>query len=222
MIEFKTTYIIPENPKDRILIDIPFNLWIEFGKKGMLEVDLNINNVLIPNIGLMPRGNGNYSIRFTKQIQQKTKAMPSDELHISITLSEKKLEVITEKSKEYRRICSVSLVKQTNANNCGQACVSMLMGISIDEVCKDMHTNGSVSIGQIIEALDKFGIRHAEKNVRLSNKNPNIPNIAILTVHLPEYTHWVLYYKGTYFDPEFGKLKEYDKGKITSYLECFE
>lgn len=141
MIEFKTMLIILDNPKERILIDIPFNLWNEFGKKGMLEVDLNINNVLIPNIGLLPRGNGNYSIRFTKQIQKKIKAMPLDELHISITLSEKKTEVKIQESKEYRRICNVSLVKQTNANNCGQACVSMLTGIDIDEVCKDMHSS---------------------------------------------------------------------------------
>lgn len=52
--------------------------------------------------------------------------------------------------------------------------------------------------------------------------NHVLPEIAILKVHFPEYSHWVLHYKGTYLDPEFGEFEEYEKGKITSFLECFE
>ena len=222
MVKFRVTYEPPENPKERVLIDIPFNLWQEFGKKGMLEVDLTINGVQMPNVGLLPRGNGMYSIKFTKQLQSKVKANPLDQLDITIKLTEHPQQKKPEVKKEYRKIQQVMLVKQSNDRNCGQACVAMLTGGSIEDVCKVMNTNGSTSIGQIIEALDVYGIKHAEKNVRLSKKNPNIPEIAILTVHFPEYSHWVVYYKGTYFDPEFGQSEEYTRGKITSFLECFE
>jgi len=45
-----------------------------------------------------------------------------------------------------------------------------------------------------------------------------------LTVHANGgYTHWVLYYDGKYYDPEFGVIEgEYTHGKITSFLGIFE
>jgi len=37
---------------------------------------------------------------------------------------------------------------------------------------------------------------------------------------MPKYTHWVLYYRGKFYDPEFGVLdKCHHEGKITSFLE---
>lgn len=222
MIEFKTQITFPENPKERVLIEIPFNLWVEFGKEGMLEVDLAINGIQFKNIGLLPRGNGKYSIKFTKQMQKKVQITSIEEVSVKLELSEAIMEKEEVKIKEYRRINNPKLVMQTTEGNCGQACISMLSGIDIKEVCKIMHTNGSTSIGQIICALDELGIRHAEKNKRLSKMNPVLPEIAIITVHFPEYSHWVLYYKGRYLDPEFGGFEKYQKGKITSFLECFE
>lgn len=109
---------------------------------------------------------------------------------------------------------------QTTEGNCGQACISMLTGVDIEEVknaYKWWHIHRI-----IIDALDTFGIRHAKKNKRISKKNSIIPEIAILTVHFAAYTHWVLFYKGLYLDPEYGIMEQYTKGKITSFLECFE
>lgn len=141
---------------------------------------------------------------------------------ISIQLSETIVKPKKLPNKEYLKINKPNLVMQTTSGNCGQACISMLTGISIEEVCKVMGTSGGTTIGQILDALDQFNVRHAEKNIRLSKKNFIIPDIAIINVHFSEYTHWVLHYKGTFYDPEFGKMKEYTNGKITSFLECFE
>lgn len=222
MFEFRTQLKLPENPKDKILIEIPCNLWVEFGKKGMLEVDMTINGIQFNNIGLLPRGNGMYSIRYTKQIQSKLKNESLKELFISIQLSEAILQPKKSPNKEYHKINKPNLVMQTTSGNCGQACISMLTGVSIEEVCKMMCTSGGTTIGQIMDALNQYNVRHAEKNIRLSKKNSIIPDIAILTVHFPEYTHWVLHYKGTYYDSEFGEMYEYTNGRITSFLECFE
>jgi hypothetical protein len=98
----------------------------------------------------------------------------------------------------------------------------MLANVSIEEAIKVMHTSGPTSIGQLIEALDYYGIKHAPRNTRISKKNPTISDVAILTVHMPTYTHWAIYYNGDYYDPEFGLLKEYHPdGKITSFLEIY-
>lgn len=114
----------------------------------------------------------------------------------------------------------IKYVQQPTFETCGQACIAMLAGVSIEETIKTMHTKGPTSIGQIIEALDFYGIEHAEKNKRISKKNPRYTDVSILTVHMPKYTHWVLYYKGKFYDPEFGVLDEcHPEGKITSFLE---
>jgi hypothetical protein len=33
-----------------------------------------------------------------------------------------------------------------------------------------------------------------------------LPDIRILSMHLSGYGHWSLYFKGSYYDPEFGVL----------------
>ena len=116
----------------------------------------------------------------------------------------------------------INYVQQPTFQTCGQACIAMLTGESIEDVIITMKTKGPTSIGQLIEALDYYRVKHAEKNKRISKKNPKYSDISILTVHMPNYSHWVLYYKGKFYDPEFGLLDEcHPDGKITSFLEIY-
>ena len=117
----------------------------------------------------------------------------------------------------------MKLVMQPTFETCGQACIAMITGKSIEEVIKDMRTSGPTSIGQLIQILDFYGIRHAEKNKRISKKNPVPYQYSILTVHTDAgYTHWTLLYDNIYYDPEFGLIEgEYTHGKITSFLEVY-
>ena len=117
----------------------------------------------------------------------------------------------------------MELVMQPTFSTCGQACISMITGKSIEEVIKDMKTDGATSIGQLIEILDFYGVRHAERNKRISKKIPVPYKYSILTVHTNAgYTHWTLFYDNKYYDPEFGLIEgEYTYGKITSFLEIY-
>lgn len=117
----------------------------------------------------------------------------------------------------------MELTKQPTTTTCGQACIAMIAGKSVEQVMKDMKTDGSTSIGQLMEILDFYGIRHAERNKRISKKNPVPYEYSILTVHTNAgYTHWTLLYDGKYYDPEFGLIKgEYTFGRITSFLEIY-
>lgn len=118
----------------------------------------------------------------------------------------------------------MKLVMQPTFETCGQACISMITEKDINEVITDMKTNGPTSIGQLIEILDFYDVKHAEKNTRISKKNPKPYEYSILTVHTNEgYTHWTLLYKGKYYDPEFGIINgEYTYGKITSFFAIYE
>ncbi len=95
----------------------------------------------------------------------------------------------------------------------------MITGKDIEEVIKDMKTSGPTSIGQLIEVLDFYEISHAERNTRISKKNPVPYEYSILTVHTyAGYTHWILLFDGKYYDPEFGLIEGvYTHGKITSF-----
>lgn len=66
----------------------------------------------------------------------------------------------------------MELIMQPSFSTCGQACIAMLTGKTVKEVCKDVKTSGPTSIGQLIEALELYGVKHAEKNVRISKKTP--------------------------------------------------
>lgn len=118
----------------------------------------------------------------------------------------------------------MELVKQPTFTTCGQACIAMITGRDIEEVIKDMKTSDPTSIGQLIEILDFYGVKHADRNTRISKKNPVPYEYSILTVHTEAgYTHWALLYDNKYFDPEFGLIEgEYTYGKITSFLAILQ
>lgn len=211
--------------KGRTLIALPFNVWEVFGVKGNVTVKLLINENEF-KVNLVPRGKGNYVFFLTSEMKKKLKVSKGTMLNISVELANNGLknELYSEESKkqseDYIKIQSISYVPQPTELMCGQACIAMLAGRNIEEVAKVMGTKGSTSIGQIIDALDHYKISHGEKNIRISKKNPNYSEISILTVHMPKYTHWVLHYKGKFYDPEFGVLDScHPEGKITSFLE---
>lgn len=118
----------------------------------------------------------------------------------------------------------MELIMQTTGSTCGQACIAMIAKKDIEEVIGDMKTDGPTSIGQLTEILDLYGIKHAERNKRISKKNPVPFEYSILTVHTNAgYTHWVLFHNNKYYDPEFGLIEgEYPHGKITSFLEIYD
>ena len=218
MIEFETIYA-PELEGGRYMVNIPFNLWDVFGKKGNFEVACTINGAYF-RCSPVPKGMGRYLLSFSKPMQAMVGAQSGDILKISMETVEQGVKDVAPAT--YIPITEVSLVRQNTPRTCGQSCVAMLGGVSIEDSIKAMKTSGPTSIGQIIEALDYYKIGHAEKNIRLSKKNPSLPRTAILTVHMAEYTHWVLYHNQKFFDPEFGLLDECrSDGKVTSFLEIY-
>lgn len=50
----------------------------------------------------------------------------------------------------------MELIMQPTFSTCGQACIAMITGKSVGEVMKDMKTDGTTSIGQLIEILDFY------------------------------------------------------------------
>lgn len=115
----------------------------------------------------------------------------------------------------------INYIKQPTDYLCGQACVAMLAGVTVEEVVSVMNNDKGTGKKDIEKALNHYGIRQAKTMTKADNASV-LPKACILKVLLPRYGHWVLYYDGTYYDPEFGVMAAlYPKARLQSYLEIF-
>lgn len=115
----------------------------------------------------------------------------------------------------------INYIKQPTEYLCGQACVAMLAGVTVEEVVSVMQNDKGTGKKDIEKALNYYGIEQAKTMTKADNFSV-LPKVCILKVLLPKYSHWILYYAGKYYDPEFGLMEElYHKARIQSYLEIF-
>ena len=125
------------------------------------------------------------------------------------------------KKKEHGvNMIEIHYIKQPTEYLCGQACVAMIANVSVDEVIQVMN-NMATGKKDIEKALEHYGIAQAKTMTKADNGTP-LPPACILKVLVHGYSHWILYYHGKYYDPEFGLMDElYCKAKIQSYLELY-
>ena len=116
----------------------------------------------------------------------------------------------------------IKYLKQPTEYLCGQACVAMVAGVTVDDVINILQNDKGTSKKELSTALTHYGISHAKTMVKV-DANTILPEKCLLKLLLPGYSHWALYYKGVFYDPEFGVLNQcYPKARIMNYLEIFE
>jgi len=83
-----------------------------------------------------------------------------------------------------------------------------------------MQNDKGTSTQELRDALKWYGLKTAT-NARLKyTGDVKLPDCCILSVMLPGYGHWSLYYKGKYYDPEFGVLDKLpEQAKLRYYWE---
>ena len=119
-----------------------------------------------------------------------------------------------------RRIDSIEYIKEPTGYLCGQSVVAMLAGVSVDEVIEVMETDKGTDTPTIRDALKWYGLKTATKARLKYNPGTALPECCILSVLLPGYGHWSLYYKGKFYDPEFGVLDKLpEQAKLRYYWE---
>jgi len=120
--------------------------------------------------------------------------------------------------KPIRKINGIKYVKEPTGYLCGQSVIAMLANVSVDEVIDVIGHDKGTSVAEIGNALSWYGIKHNKRQPYTKDKI--LPDICILSLKLPKYGHWSLYYKGKYYDPEFGVLKECPpNAKLNHYWE---
>lgn len=210
-----------ERTSDGGLVKIPFNVWEICPKEGDVPAKVRIGEtVFICN--LLPEGNGYYSI----PVQPETANHFSEGTVYTITFR------ITQSSAEtspystsnpIRKIDSMDVVLQPHDGLCGQSCVAMLAGITLDEAINIMHCGEwQATMNRIVNALNYFGIDHSEEIIYTNGKpDVTLPKCCIIMEKMGRYSHYLVYFDGVGYDSNLGQIQDYDVTKIKGYMEVY-
>lgn len=115
---------------------------------------------------------------------------------------------------------SITYVPQPDFSSCDEACLAMVAQIPIEEAIVVMKGTRASGSSHFYKALKKYKIDYL--SWRTVEDLKGLPPLCILLVKFPTYGHSVVYYDGTFYDPEFGVLESYTpEGQITHFMELF-
>lgn len=205
----------------RTFIVIPFNVWEVCGQEGMIPVKVIIDNIDF-ECKLVPKGGGNYYIPIAKSILKAIENPAEFEVSFKIINGLTRINSNSPYSIEnpIRKIDRLEIIIQPQSGMCGQACVAMLAGVSLEEVVNVMKSKRwQGSLSKVVETLDYYGIAHAPKMFYMGNKVNELPKCCIINARFEKGSHLLIFHNGKYYDPSLGILEEYDINRIIGYLE---
>ena len=88
---------------------------------------------------------------------------------------------------------------------CGQAVLSMLSGKSVEEIVALVGTERETTLKDMKSALIALGIEFENERKQAFDQS-DLPQIAMLSLETPHCWHWSLYFKGKFYDPEYGVI----------------
>jgi len=107
------------------------------------------------------------------------------------------------------------LYQPMGSKQCGQTCVAMIAGVTVEEVVKLIGKKGRTTHNDWRKALQVYGFDVLEKR-RVSNKRP-FPDLCIAIQKQPGHNvrHAFVMYKGQIYDP---RPLDHLAWPITSYV----
>jgi hypothetical protein len=204
---------------NRAFVSIPFNVWDTCGKKGLIPAKAVINDTTF-ECKLIPKGNGKYVLPINKAVYSKLSS--DNKFVVRIIILEQLTRINNNspysKDNQIRQIDSISYLKQPENGCCGQTCLAMLAGISVEEVIKIMKsTKWQASISKALETLDYFGFSY-KKPVYTHGQKVDFPKCCIINVREIPKGHLLVYFDGVFYDPTYGIMNDYQYEIIISYI----
>lgn len=216
--EFEGTVEFRENENT---IAVPFNVWEVCEKVGDAPVRVCFDDVCFI-CELVPRGQGYYDIPVSQEILAKVTLGKKYRMSIEIVGNVVAIGADSPYSVEHpiRHIDKIDLVTQPWDGLCGQSCIAMIAGTTLDEAsdimkCREWQANMS----KMIATLEYMGIRHADRIVYTLGKETELPKCCIIMEKMGRYSHYLVGFEGKYYDPNLGILKEFDLSQVIGYLE---
>ena len=114
-------------------------------------------------------------------------------------------------------------------NQCGQACVAMVLGLTLEAAICLVGKRGSTRTKDLVRALRMHGYKCPDRLKRLRDDEA-LPRRAILKVKLEgdRNWHWVLIWDGMWHDPDqysgqpLRKVNRWWANQVSSYLEVMK
>lgn len=205
-------------------INVPFNVWEVVRQREKIQAEIVIENRII-ECELLPMEKGMYEIYFEAEADMDLKVAVPYEILLHVHGS---LVVMNENSpysiqNPIRKIDGINLVLQAGDGLCGQTCIAMLAGVSIEEVVNVMNCREwQGTMGKLISALNYYGIDHSDIIVYSNpGEEVKLPKCCIIIEKLGRFGHYLVQYDGKFYDPNAGIIEEYDYSKLLGYLEIF-
>lgn len=200
-------------------VNIPFNVWEICEKEGNVPAKVRLDKATFV-CNLTPMGKGYYHIPVTNDLGDKLDAEATYNVTFRITKSEVEDSPYSS-ANPIRVIDHIDVIKQPRDGLCGQSCIAMLAGLTIDEVSNIMHcAEWQATMGKMINALNYFGFEHSEEIIyTLGKENVTLPKCCIMMEKMGRYSHYLIGYDGKFYDSGLGVLNEYDFTKLVGYIE---
>jgi len=203
-------------------LDVPFNVWEVVKQRDAFKAEIVIGNEIVP-CDLNPIEKGRYELFFEPNPGMDLKEDYSYEmlLHVHGSLAKMDGESPYSIENPIRKIDGIDILVQDGDGLCGQTCVAMLAGVSIQDVCDVMNCREwQATMGKLISALNYYGIDHSDIIVYSSeSENVKLPKCALMIEKLGRFGHYLVAYDGKFYDPNKGIMDEYDFTKLVGYLE---
>lgn len=193
----------------RYFISIPFNVWDMTNLKGNIPCVIKVNNISY-ECKLLPKGKGNYLIPVVKKLMNDLEIDKEYAITLETIESLTRINHDSPYSKEnpIRHIDNINEI-MIHDDMCGQCCVAMLTGLSVDEVVKVMGKK-HVSWSKILETLDYYGISYGK--AIYPKKEYSLPKCCILN----NDNRFIIWYKDRYYG-----VKDVDDQRIVNYIEIY-
>ena len=104
---------------------------------------------------------------------------------------------------------------------CGQAVLAMLSGKSVDEIIELCGTTRETTLTDMKRVIAGFGFNMLPERKQVRAKS-ELPDIALLSLETPKCWHWSLYFRGRFYDPEYGLLEDFPPSNRRYFWEIKE
>lgn len=105
-------------------------------------------------------------------------------------------------------VSKVKHIYEPNPLACGQAVLAMLSGCDVSEIFDLVKTENETTLNDMKSALMRLEIPFDENRVPVKDKC-DLPPVAVLSLETPKCWHWSLFFKGKFYDPEYGILDDF-------------
>ena len=201
-------------------VTLPFNVWEVSRHRDNINALMSIDGSEMMDCVLYPLEKGKYEIdvtHFDKEVPD-----GEHEFVLRIPASLPRLEKPAKYDFEHpiRKIDKVDIIIQPEDGLCGQTCVAMLAGVTIQDVMDEMQCREwQATMSMIVSTLNHYGIKHADTIYFTGGADVEIPKCAVLMEKMGRFSHYLVAFDGKFYDPNLGVMDSYDTSKLVGYLE---